>query len=291
MKIKTLLLLLSLSFVGTAPAQKLTVASYNVRYDNNNDAMQGNGWKQRCPIMCNLIQFNGFEIIGAQEVLHHQLQDILSAMPQYDYVGIGRTDGKTKGEYAPIFYNKERFEVVESGTFWLSQITDRPNTGWDASMPRICTWAKFRDKTSDTEFWHFNLHMDHMGTVARTESSKLVLAKIAQMCPNEPVILSGDFNFDQKNENYSIFSNSEILKDTYESTKLRYAPNGTFNNFNPYNQHDSRIDHIFVSNHFTVEKYGILTDTYRTASPQEQDKHTTRTPSDHFPVKVELSIE
>jgi endonuclease/exonuclease/phosphatase family metal-dependent hydrolase len=285
-------------------AEELTVASFNIRYNNPSDAEQGNGWEQRCPVVCDLIRFHDFEVFGAQEVLHDQLLDLLVGLPAYDYVGVGRDDGQTKGEYAPIFYQKDKFTVSESGHFWLSDVTDRPNKGWDAALPRICTWVKLKDRKTDFEFFFFNLHMDHVGVEARKNSAKLVLKKISEMCRDQPVILAGDFNVDQHSLDYAVLEGSDLLNDAYEVAEVRYALNGTFNNFKPDMKTDSRIDHVFVSPFFTVERYGVLTDTYRTeieGSQSEQSgnfpkevsltKYVARTPSDHFPVKVVLSFD
>ncbi len=301
---RILLVLLTIFLVGVhgVRAEKLTVASFNIRYHNSSDSINGNGWKQRCPVICNLIRFNDFEIFGAQEVLHDQLVDMLAGLPEYDYIGVGRDDGKTKGEYAPIFYQKDHFKVEKSGHFWLSDITDRPNKGWDAALPRICTWAKMKEKATGFEFFFFNLHMDHIGVEARKNSAKLVLNKITEMCADNPVILTGDFNVDQHSPNYAILEGSDLLNDSYKEAKIRYALNGTFNDFKTDRLTDSRIDHIFVSPSFKVKRYGVLTDTYRTEitdskaeksgnfpSEVSLKKYIARTPSDHFPVKVVLS--
>ncbi len=301
---RILLVLLTIFLVGVhgVRAEKLTVASFNIRYHNSSDSINGNGWKQRCPVICNLIRFNDFEVFGAQEVLHDQLVDMLAGLPEYDYIGVGRDDGKTKGEYAPIFYQKDNFEVEKSGHFWLSDITDRPNKGWDAALPRICTWAKMKEKATGFEFFFFNLHMDHIGVEARKNSGKLVLNKITEMCADNPVILTGDFNVDQHSPNYAILEGSDLLNDSYKEAKIRYALNGTFNDFKTERLTDSRIDHIFVSPSFKVKRYGVLTDTYRTEitdskaeksgnfpSEVSLKKYIARTPSDHFPVKVVLS--
>ena len=229
-----------------AVAQELTVATYNIRNANKGDAERGNGWERRCPWVCGLIEFQGFDIFGSQEVLDGQLHDMLAQLPDYAYIGVGRDDGKAKGEYSPIFYKKERFRLLDEGHFWLSEVTDRPNKGWDAALPRICTWGHFLDRQTRRRFWFFNLHMDHVGVRAREESAKLVVAKIREMCgPREFVILTGDFNVDQNNPIYTTFTASGVLADSYETAARRYAPNGTFNNFNPTLKTDSRIDHIF----------------------------------------------
>ncbi|MGQ1889089.1 endonuclease/exonuclease/phosphatase family protein [Thermophagus sp. OGC60D27] len=297
------LLAFKLIVCPNATAEELTVATFNVRYQNTRDSLEGNGWGKRCPVICSLIRFHDFELFGAQEVLHGQLHDLLESLPGYGYVGVGRDDGKTKGEYAPIFYKKNKFKVLKSGHFWLSDNTDYPNKGWDAALPRICTWARFKNIQSGFEFFFFNLHMDHVGVEARKNSAKLVLKKIKQMCANNPVILTGDFNVDQNSPNYEVLEGSELLNDAYVVAEIRYALNGTFNDFKTDRKTDSRIDHVFVSPLFKVERYGVLTDTYRAKDssnkiekssnfPKEVSliKYNARTPSDHFPVKVVLSF-
>ena len=294
------LLFLSLQF---SYAEKLVVAIYNVRNHNSSDSINGNGWAQRCSIICKQVEFYDFEVFGAQEVLHDQLLDMKEQLPGYDYVGVGRDDGETKGEYAPIFYKKQLFQLLDFGHFWMSEVIDRPNKGWDAALPRICTWAKLKDVETGFEFFFFNLHMDHVGVEARRNSARLVLDQIKGICAGLPVILTGDFNVDQHSPNYEILEGSELLKDSYQAATIRYALNGTFNDFKSDMKTESRIDHIFVSPGFKVERYGILTDTYRTESqntksvsssnfPKEvsMKKYVARTPSDHFPVMVILKF-
>ena len=281
------LLTLALVFACCAVhAQKMAVGTYNIRLYNAGDTRNGNGWEVRCPVVSGLVRFHDFDIWGAQEVVHNQLTDLLAALPEYGYMGVGRDDGKTRGEYAPIFYKKDRFELLMSGNFWLSEQTGTPGVkGWDAACPRICSWGQFKDKASGNAFWMFNLHMDHVGVVARAESAKLVLVRIREMCGDQPAILSGDFNVDQRNPSYTLIAESGLLRDAYVAATVRYAHNGTFNGFNPQSDSDSRIDHIFVTKGFTVERYGILTDTYFPKGGP------LRLPSDHYPVKITVSLE
>ena len=281
-------------------AETMVVATFNIRNANGGDSINGNGWGQRCPYIAQLVQFHGFEIFGTQEGKYHQLQDLKAAMPGYDYIGVGRDDGKQAGEFSAIFYKTDRFEVLEHGDFWLSPETDHPNKGWDAALPRICTWGKFKEKNSGFEFIYFNLHMDHIGVQARSESAKLILQKVKEQPSHIPVILSGDFNVDQTNESYALLNNSGVMRDAYEMADLRYAPNVTFNGFHPDRMTTSRIDHIFLSDDFQVLKYGILTDTYRTPVKESAEKekngnfpkevsmqkYEARMPSDHFPVMI-----
>ena len=302
---KLLILALFAAVTFCAAAQELTVATYNIRNANRGDAERGNGWERRGPWVCRQIEFHGFDIFGSQEVLDGQLHDMLAQLPDYDYIGVGRDDGKTQGEYAPVFYKKERFRLLDEGHFWLSEITDRPNKGWDAVLPRICTWGEFRDKQTGFTFLFFNLHMDHVGVQARAESAKLILKKIKEFPKRLPAILTGDFNVDQTSESYKLLDGSGIMRDSYEIADFRYAPNGTFNGFHPDRKTDSRIDHLFLTKEFEVKKYGILTDTYRSevkeSAQKEQNgnfpkevslsKYEARTPSDHFPVMIVVEVK
>lgn len=285
-------------------AESMVVATYNLRNANASDSTNGNGWGQRYPYIAQLIQFHGFDIFGTQEGKYQQLLDLKNAMPGYDYIGVGRDDGKQAGEHSAIFYRTEKFEVLDHGDFWLSTITDRPNKGWDAALPRICTWGKFRDKKTGFTFLFFNLHMDHIGVQARAESAKLILQKVKEFPEHLPAILTGDFNVDQNNESYALLDNSGIMRDSYQIADFRYAPNGTFNAFYTDRKTDSRIDHLFLTKEFAVKKYGILTDTYRAevkGSEKEQNanfpkevsiqKYTARTPSDHFPVMIVVEVK
>jgi endonuclease/exonuclease/phosphatase family metal-dependent hydrolase len=270
----TLLVLLAAS--ATLSAQTMKVATYNIRYDNKRDT--ANAWSRRLPHLTNLIRFQDFDVFGTQEVLYNQLLDMMGKLPGYDYIGVGRDDGKQAGEFSAIFYKKDRYKLLKQGTFWLAPSTTTPTKGWDAALPRICTWGQFQEKSTGFTFYLFNTHFDHVGVEARRESAKLILAKVREMAGTVPVILSGDLNVDQRNESYTLLSTSGNLKDAYQSAQVLYAPNGTFNNFNSATKTDSRIDHIFLSAAFTATRYGILTDTYGGG----------KIPSDHYPVAIEV---
>jgi len=289
MKKTFIIILLTLAIQTNSIAQVINIASYNIRYENKSDSLNGNGWGQRLPVITKLIQFHDFDIFGAQEVFYGQLNGMLFLMPEYEFIGVGRTDGEKSGECSPVFYKKDKYKLMQSGNFWLSETDGKPSVGWDAALPRICTWGKFQIKENGVCFWYFNLHMDHIGVKARLESSKLVLEKIKTMTGGEPVILTGDFNSDQTSEGYKLISSSGILQDSYEVAEVRYATNGTFNNFNPQQKTNIRIDHIFVSKGFRVMRYGILTDTYWTETGK--GSFVTRMPSDHFPVKVVVTLK
>ena len=287
MKLKIGLLLLFLSFM-TCGAQTLTVASYNLRNANPKDEAQGDGWKQRYPVIADLIHFHDFDIFGAQEVRHNQLTDMLEALPDYDYIGVGRDDGKEKGEYSPIFYKRERFKLLDSGHFWLAEDYTKPVKGWDAAYVRICTWGRFLDRESHKRFWLFTLHTDHKGEQSQIESCRLVLDRIKKMCHGERVVLTGDFNVRETSTCHSIICESGILSDAYDRSPIRLTTTGTENWFNPDIKTFRRIDHIFITPRFTPLRYGILTDTYRVPT-DVPGKYRAHTPSDHFPVVVELA--
>ena len=299
-----LLVLVAAACTSPQKPAEMNVATYNLRLSYLGDSLQGDGWGQRAPYVAKLIQYHEFDIFGTQEGKHHQLEDLKAMMPEYEYIGVGRDDGAQGGEYAAIFYKPERFELLDSGNFWLSEDTTQPNKGWDAECIRVCTWGKFLDKLSGNTFVHFNLHMDHIGVVARAESAKLILEKIKAFPEKLPVMLSGDFNVDQLNESYLLLQNSGILSDAYTTADMVYANNGTFNAFQPDAMTEERIDHIFLSPEFKVKKYGILTDTYRSPAdetdtvdtsnfPKEVGlmKYTARTPSDHFPVAIRVELD
>ena len=281
----------------------MRVGTYNIRYDNPGDERQGNGWKQRAPIIADLIKFHDFDLLGTEEGLHNQMEDLGKLLPDYACSAHGRDDGKQAGEHIGIFYKKEMFDLLEDGCFWLSETPDQPSTGWDAALPRICGWAKLRRKADDKTLFVFGVHLDHRGKVARTESVKLMLTRIAQVAGDAPVFVLGDFNTDQQSENYRVLSESGRFTDAYECAALRYALNGTANKFDPNARTDSRIDHVFVSKGIVVKRYGVLTDSYRiprTPNPEQTQSGNfpsevkfqdfeARLPSDHFPVLIEVA--
>ena len=292
---------------GNPQPAVIRVASYNLRNANGGDSARGNGWGQRYPYAVKQIEFQGFDIFGTQECFIHQLKDLKQAMPGYDYIGVGRDDGKEKGEHSAIFYRKDKFDVVEKGDFWLSETPEKPSKGWDAALPRVCSWGHFKCKDTGFEFLYFNLHMDHVGKQARVESAFLVQQKMKELGRGKdlPAILTGDFNVDQTHKSYDALVKDGVLCDSFEKAALKYAPNGTFNSFNPNGYTTSRIDHIFVSPSFRVKKYAVLTDTYRSVKKEEEGKtaggdhpseidvkvYEARTISDHFPIVADLEYE
>lgn len=266
-------------------AQEITLATYNLRYsieeNYKRDSARGEDWVRRGPAAAALIRFHNFEIFGTQECLLHQLEDLVKWLPGYKYVGVGRDDGKQAGEHSAIFYNTNRFIVIEHGDFWLSETPDKPSKGWDATCcNRLCSWALFEDQQTGRRFYVFNAHFDHQGVKARNESSKLVLQKIDEIAGDQPVIFMGDLNGDHQCTWYRRLEASDQLNDTFLQVDDPYAVSGSFNGFGSSTESNNIIDHVFISKHFKTQKWGILTDTYH-----------GKFPSDHFPVMVRVDLE
>lgn len=261
---------ITVAFSQHVDVADIKVASYNLRMDTPRDSL--NAWPHRKENVKALIRYHDFDIVGTQEGFLHQLNDLLE-MPGYAYFGAGRDDGKQAGEHSAILYKKDRFNIIDSGNFWLSETPDKPGLGWDATCcNRICSWVKFVDKEARQEFYVFNVHFDHQGVVARQESGKLMVSKIKEIAKDAPVICTGDFNSTPETE--QIKGMGAILRDAYEVSKMPpYGPIGTTNSFRFTAPMRHRIDYVFVSKHFEVSKYAVLTD----AKDQ-------RYPSDHLPV-------
>lgn len=259
-------------------AQTLITGTFNLRLDNPRDS--GNLWVDRKSYVGNLIRFHDFDLFGTQEGFKNQLDDIQQQVPEYARYGVGRDDGNTKGEHSAIFYKKDKFILLKSGDFWLSETPEKPGYGWDARINRICSWIQLKEKQSGKTFYCFNVHYDHQGMVARRESSKLLLTKIKDIAGSQPVILTGDFNGNHTTEWYLSIANSGSLKDTYREVKYPYVNNGTFQNFGRNLNANDIIDHIFITQHFSVKRWGVLTDSYN-----------GKFPSDHFPVLAEVRFQ
>ena len=258
-------------------SQNLKVMSFNIRL--NVDSDKENSWTNRKQDAVDLLSYYHPDYFGVQEALPEQMKDIKNGLKNYDYVGVGRDDGKEKGEFSAIFYDTERLQVIKSGTFWLSETPGKPSKGWDAAYNRVCTYAVFKDKKSKKEFLAMNLHFDHIGNVARVKSADLILKKIKEINPkNLPLTLSGDFNLTDDTEPIKIISQN--LKDSfYNSEKKHYGPKGTFTAFNVTEVPQDRIDYIFVKG-FKIKSNRHINDR----------RENLLYPSDHFPVLTELQF-
>lgn len=276
--------------------------TYNIRYDTAEDLAEGNSWSRRAPVVAGLIRFHDFDVLCTQEARPNQMKDLRDLLPDHSAVSYGRDDGDGAGEHMGIFYRTEMFTLTGSGRFWLSENPAEPGRGWDADLPRICTWAKLKRKNNGSEFAVFSLHLDHRGMKSRPESIKLVLRMIDELAPGMETYLAGDFNTDQNSDAYKLLAASEKLVDASISSKFSFIPNGTANRFDPNSATSSRIDHIFVSKNIPVRRFGVLTDSYRapkeiSPSGDSESKNfpaevkfkdwKAHLPSDHFPVLIE----
>lgn len=256
--------LLGVNIAGNVSAQTsqqpITVnwGTFNIRYDNPDD--QENNWKFRKDRVATFIQQEKLDIVGMQEVLHNQLEDLKTRLPEYAEVGIGREDGKQQGEYAPIFYRKDRFKLLDSNTFWLSQYPDSVGfIGWDGACTRIATWAKLEEKSTGKIFLAVNTHMDHVGVEARRKGALLIIKRIQDIVGNRPAVLTGDFNVNDKSEAYqTLTTNDFVLKDAYKTADVKEGVSYTFHDFEkvPMNERE-KIDFIFVTPQIKVTRSWI----------------------------------
>ena len=236
--------------------QKVTLQamSYNIRYDNPKDGK--NQWQLRKGTLTDYFLKQTPDIIGMQEVLHNQLLDLTKALEDYAYVGVGREDGKSKGEYSPIFYHKTKLSILESGTFWLSETPEQISVGWDAALERICTYARFEHHKSKKQFWVFNTHFDHVGKVARTQAARLILNQIQKYNPqNLPILITGDFNLTPDTLPIQIFQ--ATFQDVLFELPKSDPTYGTFSGFETEKNAEGRIDYIFQKG-FEVKKAAHL---------------------------------
>ena len=274
LKLKILVILL---FTLQMKAQNLKVMSYNIRLDVASDGQ--NDWAHRKDFFASQIQFYEPDIFGVQEAKPNQVSNINLLLSSYDNVGMGR-EGVGKGESSNVFYKKNRFKVLTTSTFWLSETPDTISKGWDAAFNRVCTYALFKDLKTSKQFWVFNTHLDHIGEEARTKGVLLILSKITALnSKNYPVIFMGDFNSEPNTER--IIDLKKVMNDTREISENKpFGPSGTFNGFKHNEAVTERIDYIFVSknNTFKVKKFAVLS-----------DSKDLKYPSDHLPVYVELS--
>ena len=240
-------LLFHLLLIGSLPVfAQTSFMTFNLRYNNPGD--KENSWEYRKSEVADMLNRYHPDIMGIQEGLHDQVVFLDSALQQYDYAGVGRDDGKTKGEYSAIFYNTGKFKLLATKTYWLSNTPEKVSIGWDAALERIVTFAELLNKTSNDTLYVFNCHLDHVGKIARERSAALILTFITQMnLWTKKVVVMGDMNSEIVEPPAQLF----ISQMDYASGKngvLTYGPAGTFNAFNTVNSVTKRIDYIFTKN-------------------------------------------
>jgi endonuclease/exonuclease/phosphatase family metal-dependent hydrolase len=269
-----------------SPGEQLRVMSYNIRYGTAPDGE--NHWERRKEFLVATIRAFSPDLLGTQETLSFQRDYLAEHMPEYEVLGVGREDGKERGEMMAVFWRKDRFEVIDSGHFWLSETPEIPGSkSWDSSLPRMVTWVKLRDRLAESKppiVW-FNTHFDHRGAVARRESARLIRRKLEELGKGCSLIIAGDFNAGESSEPYRIlFGISEdgrasALVDTFRvAVPVSGLEEGTFSGFNVRNVTGPRIDWIGCSRDWEVLKAGI-----------DRTARDGKTPSDHFAVYAVLS--
>ena len=258
------LFFLLLFATSIASAQSLNVMTFNIRYSTLNDS--ANAWLYRKNHVADQIKYHGVQLLGVQEALYEQIIDLQERLPQYKYIGGGRDDGKQKGEFSAIFYDTAKLQLLDSKTFWLSTTPGVPSKGWDAALPRIVTWGKFRQRKSGKVFFHFNTHFDHMGTEARRESAKLVLQKVKEIADITPAIVTGDFNAHPDDEPIEVIMNATNPLHLTDSKSIsqtpHYGPIGTFNGFTNKETDPRPIDYIFLQGKWKVNSHATISETW-----------------------------
>jgi len=252
----------------------LKIMSFNIRYGTAEDGV--NSWSFRKEyVLKTIIDFNA-DILGLQEALQFQIDELINQLPEYNYVGVGRDDGKSAGEFSCILYRKERFEIDSTNTFWFSETPEVvASKSWGNNITRICTWAKINDKLSKKSFYVFNVHLDHESQNSREKSSTLLMNQINEKLL--PVILTGDFNCGDENPVIKTILSSG-LTDTFRKLHTKRNDEGTFNSFKGETNGD-KIDFIFTSKEFEVFYSTIVRTNYN-----------GKFPSDHFPVTAIISF-
>ena len=250
--------LLPVSGIAKKNEQKeLKVMSYNIRMGIAKDGT--NSWEFRCPATIEMLNAQKPDVFGVQEAFEFQIRFIEEYCRDYKSVGVGRDDGKKKGEYMSIFWNKKTVSLLKWGTFWLSETPDKPSKGWDAHCRRTATWALMKDKKTGKKFYFVNTHLDHKGKEAQKNGLKLIVDRIESINPQEyPMILTGDFNI--KPDNAALIG----LDSRMQSTRKIAADTDNHNTFNGWSVKptDSVIDYIYISGFSSCPQYRTVTEKY-----------------------------
>lgn len=273
MRRRTLLLLLAAGLTAAA-ADPLRVMSFNVRYPAKGDGPDL--WDLRKDFLVETIRKHRPDIMGTQELFYEQGEYIVKALPEYVWFGVSRR-GNKEDEHMGVFVRKDRFDIAESGNFWLSETPDTPGSmSWNVTLPRMVTWAVLKDKSSGRELHYFNTHFPHRreDAQARVECAKVLAARIAKVPRNATVVLTGDFNTGAGTEPYQVLT--ALLDDVRPKVANPLGPEGTFHGFRG-TPGAERIDWILTRGALKPVSYEAIT-----------DNRAGRYPSDHFPVQAVL---
>jgi endonuclease/exonuclease/phosphatase family metal-dependent hydrolase len=277
-----LLILMSIAGLNIGQNSNCKFMTYNIWYAKPDGGE--NVWENRRDGVAKAVLDQKADIVGMQEVLYLQLTDMEKLLPGYQWVGVGRDDGKKGGEFAPIFFNKERYVQLQTGNFWLSETPDSTGSlGWDAMCIRVATWVQLKERKTGVEFFVFNTHFDHEGETARVESAKLLMKKIKEIAGDFPVILTGDFNCLKDSQPYNLLVKTidglKMADCRYSSGKQTSGPEFSFIGSEFIGQPGNIIDHIFVSDKISVHHSEII-----------ENCKNGKCPSDHLPVMAIIEI-
>ena len=257
---------------------EIKAMSYNIRLDVKSDGE--NQWDKRKERVATLLNYYEADFIGLQEVLHHQKEYLTASLTKYSVTGVGRDDGKEAGEYSCIYYRNDKYQILETATFWLSTTPELPSKGWDAALNRVCTYGLFKNRKTKQKIWVFNTHFDHVGKTARLESAKLIFQKINTINQRGyPVILTGDFN--SKPEEAPAQYLQSVMQNSREKSVVVHGNSDTWNAFHFNEKPNGCIDYIFLnsSNKFIPLKFATITDSY-----------DMKYISDHFPILATILL-
>lgn len=273
----TLMMSVSYAVAGGNRSDRLTVISFNVRVSDYPKADGRHCWENRRDAAVRMIEDQHPTLMGIQEGCPDQVAWLDANMPQYGRIGVGREDGKARGEMMAIYYDTTQLELGRNGTFWLSETPDEVSRGWDGACKRTCTWAFFSVKSTGKQFCYFNTHLDHRGKEARKQAIELIVAKIAELVPADmPLFLTADFNSDTSDPIFDPLR--AVMKDA--RVECRRTDNGpTFNEFGKDTEQTVVIDHIFYraarAKSFTVLRNG----------------YGVPYVSDHYPVRLVVKLQ
>ena len=262
-----------------APKNQIKVISYNIRLSGLGHARGADGvhyWDNRRHATINMINDEKPTIFGLQEACSDQMDFLVEYLPEYGSIGVGRDDGARAGEFMSIFYRKDQVELLDGGTFWLSETPEKVSQGWDAACRRTCTWTRMRMKATGDEFIYLNTHLDHRGEKAQEESIKLIIERVKPYIDEDlPVFLTADFNLSP--ESPFIAPLREVMNDARDAAD-ETDHRGTFNGWNEIKE-PVIIDHIFLKN---AEAYSfkVLCD----------KNYGAPLISDHYPVVLEAGF-
>ena len=254
-------LLAAVAFTACGSATSLSVMTFNMRYDNPEDGQ--NNWRFRRERGAGVIKAQEVDVLGTQELLSNQFNDLSGLLTGYQGVGVGRLDGAESGEYCAVFFRKDRFPLLDSGTFWLSETPEVVGSlGWDGACERIATWVVLRDRDG-RELFFIDTHLDHVGQVARDEGVSLLMKRIETLSGGRPVILTGDFNSEPGSSVVAHVQKDGVLRDAKAIAAQRSGTDWSFSDFGQIPEAERPLlDYIFVSGDIEAVRYEVLPDTF-----------------------------